>query len=62
VLDMAGSVTEWTSSQPKPGIRILRGGNWFDTPSGSLVDFNAIENQREESYMLGSLGLRCVSR
>lgn len=68
VLDLAGSVQEWTLD-PEPGSerrptlrrsRITRGGNWFDTPSDMLVTYMAIRNPRDPRQRFAFLGARCV--
>ncbi len=62
VLDLAGNVTEWTSSlSDAAGIRVVRGGNWEEAITGpSLVDFIALDNSRVQRYRRYSLGFRCA--
>ena len=66
VLDLAGSVTEWTDSpsdldQPANGLRVARGGSWSDTKTlEELVDFIATENPRPERTRNFGTGMRCV--
>ncbi len=61
VLDLAGNVTEWTTSSSEPRIRIVRGGNWEDTPVENIVDYDIAENPRAERQRLYSIGLRCAA-
>jgi formylglycine-generating enzyme required for sulfatase activity len=70
VLDLAGNVQEWTNDGERghdddPVMRrprITRGGNWYDTFAGSLIDYMAIENPRSPRARFPYLGARCVSR
>lgn len=59
VLDLAGSVMEWTVTLLN-GQRIVRGGNWIDTKPEDLASFVGAENVRAERYRSFSLGVRCV--
>ncbi len=64
VLDLAGNLSEWTATpydEKRPGIRILRGGNWDETPPSALVDYLAIENPRPELTRSFALGFRCAA-
>ncbi len=60
VLDLAGSITEWTSSSPPgdPDSHIVRGANFFDKEP--LVDMMAIQNPRGPGQPF-LVGFRCVS-
>ena len=62
VLDLAGSVTEWTMTpvDDDPGTNIVRGGNYGETDEESLLDYTALENQRTSSQIF-LVGMRCVS-
>jgi formylglycine-generating enzyme required for sulfatase activity len=61
VFDLAGNVTEWTSTGlVVQGQRVVRGGNWDDDLK-YFVDFMAIENPRPVHYRNYALGLRCAS-
>ena len=61
VLDLAGSVTEWTDTLVQPGIRVVRGGNWGDMKVDDLVDYNAVENFRAQTLSYYVQGFRCAS-
>ncbi len=57
--DLAGGVTEWTSSDVRAGARVLRGGSWgHDHPTSLRADLRspgtAPENRED------SLGFRCA--
>ncbi len=62
VRDLAGSLTEWTSSSivDDPNSHIVRGGNFGETKKEQLVDMMAIENPRTSSLVF-LVGFRCVS-
>ena len=65
VLDLAGSVTEWTDSpsdldQPANGLRVARGGSWADTKPEELADYIATENPRPDRTRNFGIGMRCV--
>ncbi len=70
VLDLAGNLQEWTDDAERDHEadpiarrpRVTRGGNWFDTPPGALVDYTAIENPRSPRARFPYLGARCASR
>lgn len=66
VVDLAGSLQEWTSDI-EPGdapwlrrSRLTRGGNWYDTSPGNLNERMAIQNPRTPRFRLQILGARCV--
>jgi eukaryotic-like serine/threonine-protein kinase len=64
VLDLAGSVTEWTDTPVigTTGARVIRGGNFKEIIGLlDLADSVAIENVRAESWADFGLGVRCVS-
>ncbi len=68
VLDLLGSVSEWTDSAKDPdepkmsGFRVTRGANWADTTPEDAIDYSALENYRDEKQIWYSLGFRCVTR
>jgi serine/threonine protein kinase/formylglycine-generating enzyme required for sulfatase activity len=63
VLDLAGSLTEWTSTSvlDDPASHVVRGGNYGQTTTAELVDFMALENHRVSNQGF-LVGMRCVSR
>ncbi len=62
ILDLAGNVTEWTSTaSDTTRIRVVRGGNWFESTLGELANFMAIENPRATVERFFGTGLRCIS-
>ena len=70
VLDLAGNVSEWISSELTgyadahtlwtKGMRIVRGGNWSESPPAELPGYMAIENPRFADTRSYGLGLRCA--
>jgi formylglycine-generating enzyme required for sulfatase activity len=60
VLDLAGNVSEWTSTFNTIGMPYTRGGNWSETSAESLVEFVAIENQQPPFDVAGVRGARCA--
>jgi formylglycine-generating enzyme required for sulfatase activity len=67
VLDLAGNVQEWTDTpgpvkdpSTRPRRRATRGGNWFE-PAEGLVDFMAIDNDRDIELRFFILGVRCTA-
>ena len=63
VFDLAGNVSEWmlaASTNIGSTMRIVRGGNWYDTSSADLHDYMAVENLRPLNRTDYSVGLRCV--
>jgi eukaryotic-like serine/threonine-protein kinase len=67
VLDLAGSVQEWLSDA-RPGPQPLharprptRGGNWFDTPPGALIEYLKMDNLRSPRARYPFLGMRCAT-
>ncbi|MBA2541134.1 MAG: SUMF1/EgtB/PvdO family nonheme iron enzyme [Deltaproteobacteria bacterium] len=62
VIDLAGSLTEWTASPvaDEPGTRIVRGGNYGETKPETLADYMAIENRRAAKHVF-LIGVRCVT-
>ncbi|HEU0035669.1 MAG TPA: SUMF1/EgtB/PvdO family nonheme iron enzyme [Kofleriaceae bacterium] len=63
VLDLAGNVSEWTSSRTHdhdPGIHVIRGGNWADSNSETLVDYLVSPNIRPDDTRNINLGVRCA--
>jgi iron(II)-dependent oxidoreductase len=63
VVDLAGNVSEWTSSKSPGGngMRMMRGGNYGETDANALVDFMAIENQRPGIWRAFTMGVRCAA-
>ncbi|MDQ3336823.1 MAG: SUMF1/EgtB/PvdO family nonheme iron enzyme [Myxococcota bacterium] len=64
VADLAGNVSEWTSSRPPKGgdgMRMMRGGNYGETDAKALVDFMAIENLRPIVERTFTMGVRCAA-
>ncbi|MBL8625009.1 MAG: SUMF1/EgtB/PvdO family nonheme iron enzyme [Myxococcales bacterium] len=61
VADLAGNVTEWTSSVAPSRLVVSRGGNWSETTPEFLVDYGAIENQRPPGEQRADLGFRCAT-
>lgn len=71
VLDMAGNVSEWTSTvyDPNPrhsttfqgryGLPIIRGGSWDDSAKGCRS--SARDTRRSPLYRSTTVGFRCVS-
>ena len=70
VLDLAGSVSEWIGSAPTgytdPAFfihqrwRVMRGGNWSQTPPEELADYTMLENTRPGDTRSFTIGMRCV--
>jgi formylglycine-generating enzyme required for sulfatase activity len=70
VVDLAGNVSEWISSAPTGTAdtaeffrsiwRLVRGGNWSETPADDLVNYTPIENYRPGDTRSFSLGMRCA--
>jgi formylglycine-generating enzyme required for sulfatase activity len=63
VLDLAGNMSEWMLGEPRINgdtLRVVRGGNWEDTSSATLLDYMAIENTRPLNATAYKIGLRCV--
>jgi formylglycine-generating enzyme required for sulfatase activity len=64
VLDLAGNVSEWTlnvSIDGNSAFRVVRGGNWDETDSATLVDFMPIPNSRPLNGSSFAIGFRCVT-
>jgi formylglycine-generating enzyme required for sulfatase activity len=69
-MDLAGNVSEWVGSirtgerDPakyfRGGWRIVRGGNWSETPSDDVVNFVPMENARPAGNRSFTIGLRCL--
>ena len=69
VLGLAGNLSEWVMSPPAGTTdrrafyadtwRIVRGGNWDETPSDDLVNFTPLENPRPGENRVFIIGLRC---
>jgi formylglycine-generating enzyme required for sulfatase activity len=61
VRDLAGGITEWTSTavDGDRGTRIVRGGNYGETTNETLVEYMAIENPRASNFVF-LVGMRCV--
>ncbi|HEY0989313.1 MAG TPA: SUMF1/EgtB/PvdO family nonheme iron enzyme [Kofleriaceae bacterium] len=63
VFDLAGNVSEWMLGVPRlqgETFRAVRGGNWEDSSSETLVDYMPIENTRQFNEAVYKIGLRCV--
>lgn len=63
VVDLAGSVQEWTSTIPSNAgaqIRVTRGGNYIDAEQND-PDFTATENVRVVTLPHFGIGMRCVA-
>lgn len=61
VLDLAGNVSEWTSSIEADGAAIVRGGEWFNGNTLSdLIDLIVLDNPRDRTLRLYSQGMRCA--
>ncbi|MBV8760080.1 MAG: SUMF1/EgtB/PvdO family nonheme iron enzyme [Deltaproteobacteria bacterium] len=63
VLDLAGNVSEWTSSLTPDltaGFRVTRGGNWGETNAKNLLEYVGVMNQRGVGQRWLTLGVRCV--
>jgi formylglycine-generating enzyme required for sulfatase activity len=61
IFDLAGNVTEWTSTGLEvEGQRVVRGSNWDDDVA-YFVDFMAIENPRPMRVRNYTIGVRCAS-
>jgi eukaryotic-like serine/threonine-protein kinase len=65
VMDLAGSVQEWTLDEEVGTMkvrrpRITRGGNWFDTTERTLEVYMAILNPRAPHYRVQFVGARCA--
>jgi hypothetical protein len=43
-------------------MRVVRGGNVFDTVAAELTEYMAIENTRSVTLRFFGLGLRCAER
>jgi formylglycine-generating enzyme required for sulfatase activity len=64
VFDLAGNVSEWIGDAPASGganIRMVRGGNVFDTPVDDVVNYVAMENPRPMRQRHFGMGVRCVA-
>lgn len=59
-LDLAGNVSEWTSTLQPDGLAIIRGGNWDQTTVEDMVEWNAIENPRPPKFTMYVIGFRCA--
>lgn len=57
IYDLAGSVTEWTSSDYDRESKVVRGGSWISHPSALR---SAHRRGVIASYRLNSLGFRCL--
>ena len=70
VVDLAGNVSEWVSSAltgenpetffAREAWRVIRGGNWSETPADKLLNYVPIENTRQADTRSYSLGMRCA--
>jgi formylglycine-generating enzyme required for sulfatase activity len=60
-LDLAGNVSEWTTTHRQDGFVVIRGGNWADTTPAKLVDYGAIENPRQPRASMYTFGFRCAA-
>ena len=60
LLDMAGNVAEWTSSEPDDSaLRSVRGGSWFDRPEFARV---SLRGRHRVEARLSTVGFRCARR
>ena len=59
VLDLAGSLMEWTRTQRGTG-RVTCGGDFGGTSSRDLIGYVALPNQRDPHYASFIMGARCV--
>jgi formylglycine-generating enzyme required for sulfatase activity len=63
IYDLAGNVTEWTSTQlPGGRLHAVRGGSWGEADETTLVDMMAVDNMRRDGHQSYALGMRCASR
>jgi formylglycine-generating enzyme required for sulfatase activity len=63
VLDLAGNVQEWTSTNAKSrGFAIARGCYWTTCSSRDLITYMVIPNPRDRRLRVFELGFRCVSQ
>ncbi len=56
--DLAGNVSEWTSTAFDSSARVSRGGGWFNVVRSSLRAANRVRN--DPSYRNNGLGFRCA--
>ena len=57
IYDLAGSVTEWTSSEYDAETKVVRGGSWLSHPSALRA---AHRRGVLPTYRLNALGFRCA--
>jgi len=65
VVDLAGNVSEWTTSRPAAkslaSLRVVVGSNWSEDLSGLHYDIRS-KNSHSDRFIDFALGIRCVAK